>query len=344
MGIILAPLYLLGIGFYILFYRTLRKENLSVSVSLLFVFIAMLPFTYDIIITNVLSTYYCQQGINHQNTRALERPHSIYFEDNIYPGFNQDDRLLMVKKYLGRELLETIALNGDDGNIYLYTTEHNQTSASVKEDIQKQQQNLRSKRKELYKERDLLAQREKHLSYEMKMSYKEPSQLLEINSYNEDGLFESYWVVKTAAIKSLNRKIEVIEQQINTMRSADVTAYINRVNNALKGVKTYTKSTMPKMQYTIEFDINKLNTFSNHFLFSTKRTVIDPKTGKPILSETDYMRFFYNIEPTFLGSDLNHYYSSVVCENGDIKESVFEKYRWVRHKKETNVRLSERYK
>ena len=344
MGIILAPLYLLGIGFYILFYRTLRKEKLSISISLLFVFIAMLPFTYDIIITNALSAYYCQQGINHQSTKALERPHSIYFEDNIYPGFDQDDRLLMVKKYIGRERLETIALNGDDGNIYLYTTEYNQTSTSVKEDIQKQQQNLQSKRKQLHRQRNLLAQKERHLNYEMKMAYQEPSQLLEINRYNDDGLFESYWVVKTATIRSLNKKIEVIEQQINIMKDADVSAYIHRVNNAMKSVKVYTKTTMPHLEYTILFDINQLNTFSSYFLFSTETTIIDNKRDKSILNEQQYMRFFYNIEPTFLGSDLNHYYSSMVCENGDIKESIFAKYRWVRHKKETNVRLSERYK
>ena len=297
-----------------------------------------------IIITNTLGIYYCQQATNHNGTNNIEKPYSIYFEDNIYPGFSQDDRLLMVKKYLGRELLKTMALNGDDGKVYLYTTEHNQTSASIKEDIQKkQQQILQSKRKQLYKQRDLLAQKERHLTYEMKTEYKVPSNLLELNNYN-NGLLESYWVVKTSEIKVFNKKIEVLDQQINTLRSTDVAAYIQRVNNAIKSVKIYTKTTMPKMQYTIQFDINKLNAFSSYFLFATETTITDNTKNKVLSNNTQYMRFFYNIEPTFLGSDLNHYYSSVVCKNGDIKKSMFAKYRWVRHKKETNVKLSERYK
>jgi len=51
-------------------------------------------FTYDIIITNILSYYYCESTPTHPKTlitKKIEYPESIYWEDNIYPGFSKED-------------------------------------------------------------------------------------------------------------------------------------------------------------------------------------------------------------------------------------------------------------
>jgi len=77
---------------------------------------------HDIVITNLLSMYYCAQDPNPktQIIKKVEYPESIYWEDNVYPGFSKEDRALMILNYLDGKHLKTMALNGADGKIYLY--------------------------------------------------------------------------------------------------------------------------------------------------------------------------------------------------------------------------------
>lgn len=84
--------------------------------------IAILLPTYDIIITNILGAYYCSQEPNPKTLikKKVEYPLSIYWEDTIYPGFNAEDRKLMIINYLDGVHLKIMALNGDDGKIYVY--------------------------------------------------------------------------------------------------------------------------------------------------------------------------------------------------------------------------------
>lgn len=91
-------------------------------VTIVLMAIALLLPTYDIIITNVLGTYYCYSEPNPKTLikKKVEYPLSIYWEDNIYPGFNIEDRKLMVMNYLDGKHLQKMALNGDDGKIYVY--------------------------------------------------------------------------------------------------------------------------------------------------------------------------------------------------------------------------------
>ena len=79
--------------------------------------------THDIIITNFLAYRICKAG-PHPKTfikKTVEYPESIYWEDNLYPGFDENDRLLMIRNYLDGVHLKTMALNGPDGMIYVYT-------------------------------------------------------------------------------------------------------------------------------------------------------------------------------------------------------------------------------
>lgn len=84
--------------------------------------VALLLPTYDIIITNVLGAYYCSLEPNPKTLikKKVEYPLSIYWEDNVYTGFNIEDRKLMVMNYLDGKHLTKMALNGDDGKIYVY--------------------------------------------------------------------------------------------------------------------------------------------------------------------------------------------------------------------------------
>ena len=78
---------------------------------------------HDIIITHILAFKICRSD-PHPKTfinKTVEYPESIYWEDNIDPGFDQNYRLLMIQNYLDGIHLKTMALNGPDGTVYLYT-------------------------------------------------------------------------------------------------------------------------------------------------------------------------------------------------------------------------------
>ncbi|UFH60279.1 hypothetical protein [Sulfurovum mangrovi] len=247
MGMILGPIYLLGIWFYVLFYQTMRTRGMNVFSSLFVTFIATLPFTYDIVITYILAFYHCYIASPHPKTevvKKVEYPEGIYWEDNVYPGFSKGDRVLMILNYLDGKHLKSMALNGNDGKIYVY-----------------------------------------HLKEPLWSSYQEEHK--ELKGLK---LYESY-------------------------------AY-----EVMKNEKVYTKESMPIMNYTVKFDEVRLNTFTRKFLYSDETKVIENNTDQVIAHSRRYMRLFFNIEPNFLGGDLYHYYSSVMCgqRSNSFEDSVLQ--------------------
>ena len=76
--------------------------------------------TYDIIITNILGAYYCATTPKPFVKEMVEYPESIYFEDNVFGGFNEDDTKDMFNNYLDGIHLKTLALNLPDGNVAIY--------------------------------------------------------------------------------------------------------------------------------------------------------------------------------------------------------------------------------
>ena len=82
--------------------------------------------TYDIIITNILGAYYCTTTPKAFIKETVEYPQSIYFEDNVFNGFNEQDIEYMMNNYLDGIHLKTLALNLPDGNVAIYHYEKNQ--------------------------------------------------------------------------------------------------------------------------------------------------------------------------------------------------------------------------
>lgn len=84
---------------------------------------ALLFLSHDIFITHILAHRICRADPQPKTyiKKTVEYPESIYWEDNIYPGFDERDRLLMIRNYLDGVHLKTLALNGPDGTIHVYT-------------------------------------------------------------------------------------------------------------------------------------------------------------------------------------------------------------------------------
>jgi len=88
----------------------------KLKVKLLIITFAVFLATYDIILTNIFGIYYCVKDPSPKNfiKQKIDYPISIYWEDNIYPGYAQKDRVAIIEKYLDGIHLKTIAVN--DGN------------------------------------------------------------------------------------------------------------------------------------------------------------------------------------------------------------------------------------
>lgn len=115
--IVLWMLYILpAVGIY-----TLTKKysvNKWVHRSVLAILI-LIP-TYDIILTNILGGYYCLTTPSTYINKKVEYPLSIYWNSSVTSGLNQDGRKLMIINYLDGVHLKNMALNGDDGKVYVY--------------------------------------------------------------------------------------------------------------------------------------------------------------------------------------------------------------------------------
>jgi hypothetical protein len=101
----------------------MKKMRILFGGGIIFVSAVVLFLTHDIIITHFLALQICR-GDPQPKTfikKSVEYPESIYWEDNVYPGFDENDRLLMIRNYLDGVHLKTMALNGPDGKIYVYT-------------------------------------------------------------------------------------------------------------------------------------------------------------------------------------------------------------------------------
>jgi hypothetical protein len=97
-------------------HRILRAGLLLLAAALLFLI-------HDILITHILAHRICKADPQPKTfiKKTVEYPESIYWEDNIYPGFDEQDRLLMIRNYLDGVHLKTMALNAPDGTIHVYT-------------------------------------------------------------------------------------------------------------------------------------------------------------------------------------------------------------------------------
>ncbi|MDP3265574.1 MAG: hypothetical protein Q8M39_01970 [Sulfuricurvum sp.] len=98
----------------------------SLLVLLLTLITSITLYASDVILSNTLGAYYCAQEPNPKTyiKHTVEEPISIYWEDNVYPGFDEADSKLMVSNYLDGVHLQTMALNTHDGKVKVYSYAH----------------------------------------------------------------------------------------------------------------------------------------------------------------------------------------------------------------------------
>lgn len=93
-----------------------KKKILGVALLLL-----IGPF-WRPLLCGLLFKFYGMQPLQ-EIKQTVESPISVFWQDNVWPGYDENARKWMIGQYLDGVHLKVLALNGDDKRIYLYRAE-----------------------------------------------------------------------------------------------------------------------------------------------------------------------------------------------------------------------------
>lgn len=186
---------------------------------------------------------------------TVPKPLSVYWEDNIWPGHNMISRSWMIKNYLDGVHLQTLAMNGDDGKIYLYQANSETFSVSNK---------LR-------------------LVLERKKNDIAALELEAITLGKSGGDNKGLWKRIRAMKKDLNKGVgEIFKQQYNT-----------EIDGIMKHAQVFSsKSKLPDMNYTVIFKpIESLLSPLHDLIHADKITIVDNRQNKVIAFSKRYLAY-----------------------------------------------------
>jgi len=156
MGIVLLGMMILYLFFAVItFYLCWKSIKSKFIVWIVGLLLLLFPFKHGLFYGALFNFYglWPLQEIH----RTVDSPLSVYWEDKVWPGFDAYGRNWMIKNYLDGIHLQTLALNGEDGKIYLYRAAENSRIKSTHykekvEELEKRREELRQKSNAYYKE------------------------------------------------------------------------------------------------------------------------------------------------------------------------------------------------
>ena len=92
-----------------------RIGKLIVTVALL-----LAPFWDMFVAKGIMWNYTWKNNPLQEIIRTVDKPESVLWIDNVWPGFDDYGRYWMVTNYLDGVHLKELAINGDDGKIYTF--------------------------------------------------------------------------------------------------------------------------------------------------------------------------------------------------------------------------------
>lgn len=244
---------------------------------------------YDIIITNILSAYYCHTMPKPFIKRTIEYPESIYFEDNIQP-FTENDINDTIRYYLDGVHLKRIAFNLSSKDVVVYwldeASEQYQYFLNLNYIYKKDKEYEENTRKDMYKKLD-------------------------------NGIIKRQSEEHSRNIKEINLK----EQ-----KNKELSKERYEVWQKLTRKTITTKDKMPILNYSYYINDIKLDKFIAKFLYAFEIKSIDNKTNEIVGFDMHYKRFFYNIFPDLVG---RYFASGFGCGiNEDLYIKIFNMNKW----------------
>lgn len=243
----------------------------------------------EVILSNTLGAYYCAQEPNPKTyiKHTVEEPISIYWEDNVYPGFDEADAKLMVANYLDGVHLQTMALNTPDRKVKIYSYA-NVSQSYI--DLFKESEEVK---REMMIKQKVFNQARNHKKLE---------------DYPPD-----FNQIRDVYLKVMDKN-EALTKQIESARSK-----LNLI------ITETTKEQMPQMNYTVKTDEVNLSDTARKVLYSDEVKITDNRTKEVIAYDRRIMQLYSaSLLPDFQGG--NYYVREALCgyENGGLfARSVF---------------------
>lgn len=272
----------------------------------------MTLYASDVILSNTLGAYYCAKEPNPKTyiKHTVEEPISIYWEDNIYPGFDEADSKLMVKNYLDGVHLQIMALNTTEGKVNIYSYK----------DIPQSYIDLVEEGFAVAEE----AQEKRVIFEEAWKKYKA-----------KDWTKVEFDVV-AKDMGQINKRKETLTKQIEAEK-AKLTLIITET----------TRDAMPQMNYTIKTDEVHLSDLARKVLYSDEVNITDNRTKEVIAYNRRIMQLYSAaLMPDFAMGN-RYYYPHSLCGNST---ELFERAIFVElgrrednHKTDLNVKLYYKY-
>lgn len=122
------------ISLLFIYKRYLAEKSAGVLLTLFLVGGVLFPavaiyLTHDIAVVSYLKYKYCNNTMV-EIKEIVKYPGSVYWEDNVFPGFDPLSRRWMIENYLDGVHLQILALNDANGKIYLYRATADQFAKS----------------------------------------------------------------------------------------------------------------------------------------------------------------------------------------------------------------------
>jgi hypothetical protein len=209
-----------------------------------------------VILSNTLGAYYCSQEPNPKTyiKHTVEEPISIYWEDNIYPGFDEADSKLMVANYLDGVHLQMMALNTPEGKVKVYSY------ANVPQSYIDLCNESETVKKEMIVKQKVFNQARNHKKLE---------------DYPPD-----FNQIRDMYLKVMDKN-EAITKQIESARSK-----LDLV------ITETTRDQMPQMNYTVKTDEVHLSDLARTVLYSDEVKITDNRTKEVIAYNRDVMQLY----------------------------------------------------
>lgn len=253
------------IGSYLFYKQNLVESSRFLRLSLSLIAGVIFPVTAFYLTHDIIVVAHLRDKYNHEKMveikETVEFPGSVYWEDNVFPGFDLLSRRWMIEQYLDGVHLQTLALNGDDGKIYLYraTAEHFAESKELQEQVValKTQADRIITRGRKYREGELAILRPKR-----------------------EELYKQ--------IAPLSRR----RQEIHDKAVLAVMSQVEVFNNP---------GELPSLDYKVVLSQTPLPIWQERYIYSDKISIIDQKRVETIAWSRRVERYQYTIEPDLVG-------------------------------------------
>ncbi len=241
--------------------------------------LGMTLYASDVILSNTLGAYYCAQEPNPKTyiKHIVEEPISIYWEDNVYPGFDEADSKLMVANYLDGVHLQTMALNTPDGKVKVY-----------------QYKELPQSYVDLFKESEEIKE---ELTVKQKV-FNQARNHKKLEDYPSD-----FNQIRDAYLHVMNKNIEFAKQIESARSKLDLI------------ITETTKEQMPMMNYTVKTNEVHLSDLASKVLYSDEMSITDNRTKEVIAYNRRIMQLYSATLLPDVDMGAGRFYSHPLCGN-----------------------------